>query len=397
MTCWRPVEDERAGSADYDYLLGISALAAGQPGLAVFALERVLAVEPNNDLARAEIARTYFELSEFENSKNQLETVRDSDQVPDAARASMDRYLSLIERAQGKGTSMSGYVTIGAGYDTNVNSGTGESQVAIPFLNTNLLFQLVDQAREQNNAYALVAAGGNIAHPLNETFSVVGGARGYYRGTESPFSTRDIYLYGGVRAKVDKHEFTVAAQGEHFEVNADTLRYVYGGFGQWAFAYDNRTRLSLALQISQIDYPAVPNRDVVRYIGSFGLVHAIGGKREPLLYAGLYGGTEDVANNRFLQFGHDVFGARLGGSLALLPRLRGYASVAAERRDYGGQDGIFLRQRDDTQLIISGGLEYALSAAWKVRPNVSFTNNNSNIPISDYNRIVAGIDVTLRF
>jgi hypothetical protein len=189
----------------------------------------------------------------------------------------------------------------------------------------------------------------------------------------------------------------VAAQGEHFEVDADTLRYVYGGFGQWTYAVDNRSRFNLSVQATQLDYPDLGNRDAMRYVGAAGYLHAIAGKREPVIFAGIYGGTEDEDDEDFAQFGHDLYGGRIGGSIEVCARTRGYASFSFEQRDYGGDDPIFLRTRDDTQLIVSTGLEFAASENWMVRPNVSYTNNDSNIPINDYDRIVAGVDVTMRF
>ena len=54
-----PQEAARAGDPEFDYLLGVAALDSGDRERAVFALERVLAVQPNNHLARAEIARAY--------------------------------------------------------------------------------------------------------------------------------------------------------------------------------------------------------------------------------------------------------------------------------------------------------------------------------------------------
>ena len=49
--------ESHAGSPQFDLLLGIAALNAGEPTQAVFALERVLALEPENARARAELAR----------------------------------------------------------------------------------------------------------------------------------------------------------------------------------------------------------------------------------------------------------------------------------------------------------------------------------------------------
>lgn len=186
-----PHADERAGDPEFDYLLGIAALDAGEPGEAVFALERVLAADPDNALARAEIARAYYALSEFETARQEFENVQNAGEVPAAARETLDRYLSLIERAQIGPSRVSVFLSVAFGYDSNVNSGTDESQVAIPILG-NLPFQLVDGALDQEDGFVTVAGGVNASHPLTKEWALVGGARGYYRNTQAPFSTADV-------------------------------------------------------------------------------------------------------------------------------------------------------------------------------------------------------------
>ena len=96
-----PAEEERAGEPDFDYLLGIAALDSGQATLAVFALERVVSVQPDNVLARAELARAYTTLREFESARDELNIVRSSS-VPDEAKAQVVRYLDAVEGVMSK-------------------------------------------------------------------------------------------------------------------------------------------------------------------------------------------------------------------------------------------------------------------------------------------------------
>ena len=78
-----PLESARAGEVEFDFLLGISALEIGQNTRAVFALERVLAMEPGNARARAEIARAYLALGETKTAAQEFETVqRDGSSIP---------------------------------------------------------------------------------------------------------------------------------------------------------------------------------------------------------------------------------------------------------------------------------------------------------------------------
>ena len=117
-----PLQSTRAGDPDYDFLLGSSALELGKNTEAVFALERVLAVQPNSAPARAQIARAYFNLKETEAAKREFENVK-KQEVPPEVSATIDRFLDAITRIEDAGrTVIHGFVEVGIGYDSNVNS-----------------------------------------------------------------------------------------------------------------------------------------------------------------------------------------------------------------------------------------------------------------------------------
>jgi tetratricopeptide (TPR) repeat protein len=119
----------RRWEIEYDYLLGIAALDAGDAQQAVFALERVLAVNPNYLQARAEIARAYFVLGERDSARREFEAVKAAGgQIPPEARESIDRFLSALAPQQ---TEFKAYIELALGYD-NTNSATSRSTIATP-------------------------------------------------------------------------------------------------------------------------------------------------------------------------------------------------------------------------------------------------------------------------
>lgn len=65
-----PLETTRAGDAEYDYALGLAAADSGRTGIALRALQRVIAVQPENAQARAEIARVYAMAGHVDTSAN---------------------------------------------------------------------------------------------------------------------------------------------------------------------------------------------------------------------------------------------------------------------------------------------------------------------------------------
>ena len=128
-----PLEEQRSGNADFDYLLGVAAIDAGEYTRAVFALERVLAVRPDHPQARAEIARAYFLMGENKTARSEFEAVKAA-RPPAEVAATIDRFLSALDARQagtgGQRTGVTGYLEAGVGYDTNANTATGASGFA---------------------------------------------------------------------------------------------------------------------------------------------------------------------------------------------------------------------------------------------------------------------------
>jgi hypothetical protein len=119
-----PRTEALSGNPDFDYLLGMAALDAGRPGIAVLALERVLMVRPDHAQARAEIARAYFELGETRTAQAEFESLKRGG-VPTEVAASIDKYLDAIGKRLAGGPVWRGYIEATAGTDSNINNATG--------------------------------------------------------------------------------------------------------------------------------------------------------------------------------------------------------------------------------------------------------------------------------
>ena len=185
-----PQEATRAGDPEFDYLLGIAAIDSGEPERGVFALERVLAVQPNNHVARAEIARAYLALGERDSARREFETVRQQ-QVPADVKAAIDGYLSAIASADV--TQVTGFLEIGFGYDSNVNSATGSNQIAVPSLG-GIIATLDPTSTSNSDTFTALAGGINLTHKITREWAVVGGvaAAAKLNTHEDAFNTLNI-------------------------------------------------------------------------------------------------------------------------------------------------------------------------------------------------------------
>ncbi len=391
-----PLQAERAGDPEFDYLLGVAALDSGHRSEAVFAFERVLAVDPEHKLARAEIARAYFELKEYETARGEFESLQ-GQAIPDEVKEVMNRYLAAIDQQLGAlRTLWQGFVAMDLGYDSNVNSATSAGTVAIPAISS-IPTQLSATAREQSDMFVRFTGGISVRHKLNDDWLLHASGNAFNRQTESPFSTSAFGGHLGVTRTLGKHAFTLALQGQQFFVDQATFRNTLGLQGQWRYQYDNRTQFSAFVQYLDLTYPSQKPRDATRIVGGLGATRALMGKRSPVIFASVYGGVEEEQHSGVPHLGHDLVGGRAGGQLKLRHDIDLFGALSYEYREYHGPDPLFIATREDQQWDATLGADWHFARNWKLTPKVSYTDNNANITIYAYDRLVAGVSLRRDF
>jgi tetratricopeptide (TPR) repeat protein len=390
-----PLESQRAGDPEFDYLLGIAALDAGDPERAVFALERVLALQPNNHVARAEIARAYYVMGEREQARREFETVR-AQAIPEEAKATVERFLSAIAAAET--TRIDGYVELSLGYDSNVSSAIASSTIAIPAFG-GAAFALAPSLRELGDQFFNIAGGVNFTRKLSQPWSIVGGAAAVLRrNTDATlFNTSAVDGNLGLRYAVGLNAFTLGAQAQYYGLDDQSYRESVGGVAQWQHSFDERTQASLYGQYAQLRYATQPVRDADRSIIGVAYAQAFSGGFSPAIFASLYGGEEKVVDETVPWLGHTPVGVRLGGQLRLGGGWSLFGSLSYEQRKYGGIEPLFLVTREDQQTDANLGLSYLWRPGTTVLAQVAYTDNQSNVALNDFQRTISSMSLRFNF
>jgi outer membrane protein len=384
-----PLQSKRAGEIEYDYLLGIAALDAGDAEQAVFALERVLAVDPNYLQARAEIARAYFVLGEKENARREFETVSKSGKLPEQAQTNVDKYLTLLTPQQ---TFLNGFIEASVGYDSNVNSATNSNLIAIPALG-GALGQINPLGTQLPTGFAGVAAGASVSHALSNEWWLLGNAgyAGQFNFEHTQFNTGTIDISAGLRWNRGPNALVALAQGQSFQVDNTQYRRSIGGTAQWLHNLSARQQVTVYGQYAELRYPDQSPRNADRAIGGLAYSQAFEGDYLPVAFASGYAGDERDINDAFPYLGFKPAGVRLGGQLTLRPTLVGFGSFGYEYRSYNGTDPLFLTTRRDNQYDVIVGVNYIFAPKWTLRPQVGYTRVISNIELNSYDRTVASV------
>ena len=382
----------RAGTEDFDMLLGISALDSGHPSMAVFALERVLDVNPNNARARAELGRAYFVLNENEAAKSQFDMVK-GQAIPREVSTTIDKYLAELDARMAAGKfakkRFTAYAETTLGYDSNVNSATDSATITIPALG-NATFTLDEQSLEKDSGFIQAGAGLAFSTPLpnRPALGVFGAAnfREKYTWDETAFRTRTFDGNLGMSYSRDKNSYRLAAIGQYFGLDNASYRELYGGRATWLHTWNDRTVITGYAQYAALRYDVVQVRNVNQVSGGIGVIHLMNHKGDPLISASIFGGSDAERHSDRPDVGRDFIGLRMSGEYNYNERTKLTGDFTYQYSGYGAPDPLLRATRKDHFLYFAAGAEYQLHRNWYIKPEVQYIHNDSTLAINNYDR-----------
>ncbi len=387
-------EPDRAGEVDYDFLLGLSALAAGQNTRAVFALERVLAIDPNHVRARTEIARAYMALGETKTARQEFETVKRQG-VPADVSMTIDRYIAEVRRIEDESaTVLRGYVEATLGYDTNVNYGPSKSSMVIPGISSSSPMKLSSDTTSNDDTFGALGGGFNLRTPIGNGYMLLAGVAGAARANfaKQQFDTQSGDVNLGVSKTADKDVYTVMAQSGVVYVDKGRYRNYTGLTGQWQRNIDARNQVGAFVQYTDLQYADQDSRDANRWVlgGSYAHLYRSG----VMAFASAYYAGERPRALGSEWLGFDGVGVRVGARMNYDSQTVLFGTASWEHRDYRKEDRLFRTDRRDNQYGLTLGATRYFTKDWSVTPQLSLTLNDSNTKLNEYHR--EQLSVTLR-
>jgi len=393
-----PRELERAGDPDFDAVFGIAANDVGNYPRAVMALERALAVQPDQPRLQAELGRALFAVGDNQAARTLLRQARAGAQVPDGATRTIDQFLNAIAQVEDASrSSVRGYVEGGFGYDTNVNSGPAGANIAVPALG-GLVLTLNPAGVRQKSSFAMLGGGLAGRFVLDPRWSVIAGANVSVRPNTSAVDGMDTAQADaslGVSYRQERHEFAFATQVSNFEYDHRTLRQTAGGTAEWVYRLDGFRQWNSYLQYSRLHYPGQTVRDTDRVVAGTSYAHRLRSGRTA--YAGAYLGREAVRADGVDHLGHRLLGLRAGVQAPVAEKLSAFATFGYEFRRFGGEDPFFQIRRRDDQATLNLGLQWDPLPLWRVTPQLALTRVASDSPIADFRKAVLSINARRDF
>lgn len=384
----------RAGDPAFDYELGIAAIDAARYGEAILALQRVLAVQPNNAAARAELARAYALAGDIDTARDQFATVVDDPSLPDPVRQRFTGFVRQFdEQIAGKGTDVSGFVDAAIGHDSNINTATELNSIVIPLFSFLGPGQLGAGARAQSDEFFDLTAGVSGVASISRQDRLFASALGNVRENFTNETFDQAALTGTVgyaHSFASGDVLSLSGQVQQFWLGGDGFRTSYGTVAQYTKTLDKGRALTFSAQWNRLDFEGDPLRDADRYAAGIGFV----GKR---FAVNLTGGKEETRRAAGDAQSFSFIGANIGAEIPVAKRLAVVAGAAFDIRRHDANDPLFLTSREDERIDLQAGLKLAVFDNLFLQPRATYSRNWSNIALFDFERWTAAVSARFEF
>ncbi len=384
-----PDEDRYAGNRDYDYLLGVAALDSGNPEIAVFALQRALAVDPMFSGARMDLARAYVLLEQYRHAQEEFDILLQQN-PPAKTVASIRRYQQDIDRLQAQAkTRLGAYLDSSVGYDSNANSATDED--------TFLGFRLLDTSKRTASSYTALQGGGSLFAPLGATTQLFT-AINIKRRVNGQAAFVNSTVYDGnlaLRQRVGIHALQWGLSGNAVQVNGEPNSRSAGSVLEWTHQLTPSYQLGVSGRYAQLRYPKeLRIKDVDQALWSMKLSRAVA--RPLYSEVGLLLSTgRDFRTDLVSRYEKTFSGIRLFSQLPLTSTLMLGTALGYADSDYQGL--FFGLPRADRQQDAVLELRWLVARGWSVKLLVLYTKNNSDINIYEYDKTDVGLGLRWNF
>ena len=381
---------DRDAVPEADLWCGVAAIDVGRTGEGVLAIERYVLLHPNDARARLELGRAYFYAGDDAAARREFVAVRALDPPADV-RAGIDRYLEAIEARETQyKPSVRGYVEAGLGYDSNVNAGVAQADIALPVLGP---VTVANFGVEQSDTFGWLAGSVQLNRPVAPGIAIYGGvaANGQLNFSKTDFNIAQGAVSLGASWQNGRHTYYGTYSHGELMVGGDRYRHSDGVAVEWRYQVSDLATTSVTPQYARIGYSGLNEvRDSDFWGATVGVRRIWLTNWQPVLNLSAVGGREENRRDR-PDLNRDVYGASADVTVSPLPRWAINAAFSFQRSRYGGPIPLLGFTRSDDNYTTSAAVLYFFTRQLSARVEAQFYRNDSNLALFQYDRtVVAG-------
>lgn len=387
--------DEYLGEPKFDFLYGVAALANNQAEHAVFAFERVVTNRPDWLDAHYLLAKANYKIANYQAAIVGSQLLVSNTNTPAPLKQSAATLINLSQTQLDKQSLYTSHrISLSLGHDSNINSGTNEDNIFLPFLDFSV--PLSQESKESSDSYSA------LTYQLsgNKTLSQVSRILFSGQGALHKFNNESEYdrLFANVSIKYQRSfnfgRVTVGVKITPLWLDDDFYRTrsaITTDFGkQLTQKWTLTTGLSLGKTQNKIN-ETLNTEDIVAnffvHYYSDNTKHSFG-----IDYADEK--SELSVNNHNSR---QVTTFSYSNLWFINKNWLATSMLAFQTSRYDDNHPFFLIKRNDDMWLGSASIQYSHSKTWSYRLNANAQNKDSNISLFSYQRSDISLSAIMSF
>jgi len=393
-----------------EYKEGLYQREKGNIYSSIEAFNTILSAQPNLHRVRLELAVAYYRAMNFAEAKRHAKQVLDNPKTPQSVKLSINAFLAQLNKDEeafyAKKTTLEYTVGLGVLHDTNVNAGPDTSTVPVGIFT---LF-LTPESIQQSDSAVYMSAG--LSHRYQSPKSFKAGDKiGRFSWMTKANLYRKEYFHEN-DYNLDIISFSTGPaisvlQSWRANVNFGIDQILIGDKRKGQY-YSVTPSVSKQYKKSELTWDAALIRrefkqdvdnDRDSLYTSTGLYYGRlfkDGKFAVQVGARIFNESADIS--RFSNDGTEVLA---GANWVAWNNGSVYARFRQKDSKYDGDEPLFAKKRNETEQRYDAGINHTLKKGtlkdWKITASYTFTENDSNLAIYDYDREVISLGMSRTF
>ncbi|HZR69480.1 MAG TPA: hypothetical protein VFB01_10575, partial [Burkholderiales bacterium] len=335
---------------------------------------------------------------DYARAKLEFEAVLRFENLPPGLREQAQVYdKAANEFLSGKKTVFNGYAEYGFGYDSNPSSLTKFNPITLT--GEDNFIDLPPASRKRSDHYNALVLGGEAVHTLTEGWTTFLGldtrGRVYNNVDAADFYSADGRT--GIGYAQGAHNLRLSVSGGTYWLNDIRTRDSTGESLDYRYLASKTDQVTLGISGTKFAFTPeeLKSNNFRLDQASLGWLHGSNDGRSVYGITAL-GGVETATGGRADGDKH-FLGGRLVYQGALTDTVGVFLVGGVQRGKYSQLNAAFNLTRVDTLYDATLGLTWSFTKGWSLRPQVVRLRNKSNIPLFEFDRTDASLNVRLDF
>lgn len=389
------LEIEYLGDVDFDFLYGLAALKAQENERAVYAFERVVANKPKWLDAQYYLASGYYAMKNYHAAIEITQSLSQSETISAQLTSSAIKLNNLASDALARQSLyFQQSVDVNLGYDSNINAGTSEDNIFLPFLNQDII--LSDESKESSGSYLALGhqllATKALTQSSKLSFSAISKLHYFTSDTDyNRFSLRTNLQY---KQDFDAFSTSVGARVVPLWLNDSYYRTQYGvtaGLSktidkQWlvateAFLGKTKNDINDLLSTDDVSLQISAQYIMARWRHGFSLFYS---QEDSEFFESRHNNKNTSSLNYMANYAIDQ-------------HWLASANISYQHQDYQHQHPFFFEKRADNMWLFGTSIQYQDAERWSYRLSATMQDKDSNLALFSYQRVDIKLSARMSF